>query len=125
MTQRSLLITASLFGALAVALGAFGAHALKQVLLATGRLDTYELAVRYQFYHTLALLTAGILIEKFPSLKMAAILWVAGIVVFSGSLYLLALTNQTLWGAVTPLGGAALIAGWLSFGWGIWKEHGH
>ena len=121
MTQRSILITAALSGALAVALGAFGAHALKEILLATGRHETYELAVRYQFYHTLALLAAGILVEKFPAIKTASILFVIGVIIYSGSLYILALTNQTGWGAVTPVGGVALIAGWLSFLWGIWK----
>ena len=64
MNQRNILLTASVLGLFAVGLGAFGAHALKATLTMTGRADTYDLAVRYQFYHTLALLATGILIEK-------------------------------------------------------------
>lgn len=112
---------ASIFGALAVGVGAFGAHALKSVLTETGRAETYELAVRYQFYHTLALLGAGILMEKFPALKTSALLFTSGIVVFSGSLYTLALTNETMWGAVTPIGGLLLLAGWSSLAWVFYK----
>ncbi len=117
MNQRNTLIAASISGLLSVGLGAFGAHALKAILTATGRSETYELAVRYQFYHTLALLAVGILIEKFPKLRTAALLFIIGIVIFSGSLYTLALTNQTMWGAVTPIGGMFLMVGWLWSGW--------
>ena len=116
MNQRNILLTASVLGLFAVGLGAFGAHALKATLTMTGRADTYDLAVRYQFYHTLVLLATGILIEKFPSLKISAILFMIGIIIFSGSLYILSLTNQTMWGAVTPIGGVFLMAGWLSSG---------
>lgn len=116
MNQRKTLILASLFGTLAVALGAFGAHALKATLAASGRNETFELAVRYQFYHTLSLLGTGILMEKFPVLKTSAMLFSSGIIIFSGSLYTLALTNQTWWGAVTPFGGLLLIAGWVALG---------
>ncbi len=121
MNQRIILIAATFFGALAVGLGAFGAHAMKPMLETYGRLDTYELAVRYQFYHVMALLATGILAEKFPALKTASVLFIVGILVFSGSLYTLALTNQTGWGAVTPFGGVALIAGWLNFLWVFYK----
>ncbi len=113
MNQRNILLTASVLGLFAVGLGAFGAHALKATLTMTGRADTYDLAVRYQFYHTFVLLATGILIEKFPSLKISAILYMIGIIIFSGSLYILSLTNQTMWGAVTPIGGILLMAGWL------------
>ena len=116
------LLIASTFGLLAVGLGAFGAHALKAVLTETGREETYELAVRSQFYHTLALLGIGILIEKFPKLKIAALFFTVGIIIFSGSLYTLALTNQTLWGAVTPIGGIFLLAGWLTLGWTVYQN---
>ncbi len=117
MNQRNTLLTASVLGLFGVGLGAFGAHALKATLTMTGRADTYELAVRYQFYHTIVLLAAGILIEKFPSLKISALLFIIGIIIFSGSLYVLALTNQTIWGAVTPIGGVFLMAGWIWSGW--------
>ena len=122
MNQRNILLTASVLGLFAVGLGAFGAHALKATLTMTGRADTYELAVRYQFYHTLVLLAIGILIEKYPSLKTSSIFFVIGIIIFSGSLYILALTNQTLWGAVTPIGGVFLMAGWLWSGWVFLKN---
>jgi len=121
MNQRITLLTAACLGALSVALGAFGAHALKPMLMATGRLETYELAVRYQFYHTLALLAIGLLQEKFSGLKTAAAIMVTGIIIFSGSLYTLALLNQPVWGAVTPLGGAALIVAWMTMAWVIFR----
>ena len=116
MNQRTTLVLASLFGTLAVAFGAFGAHALKDILTTTGRSETFDLAVRYHFYHTLALLATGILMEKFPKLKTSSWLFSGGIIIFSGSLYTLALTNQTWWGAVTPFGGALFIAGWAASG---------
>lgn len=116
MNQRTTLVLASLFGTLAVAFGAFGAHALKDILTTTGRSETFDLAVRYHFYHTLALLATGILMEKFPKLKTSSWLFSGGIIIFSGSLYTLALTNQTWWGAVTPFGGALFIAGWAALG---------
>ena len=116
MNQRTTLVLASLFGTLAVAFGAFGAHALKDLLTTTGRNETFDLAVRYHFYHTLALLATGILMEKFPKLKTSSWLFSGGIIIFSGSLYTLALTNQKWWGAVTPFGGVLLIAGWVALG---------
>ena len=122
MNQRTILIITSLFGLFAVGLGAFGAHALKAVLLETGRNETYELAVRYQFYHTFPLLATGILVEKFPALKTSALAFVFGIIIFSGSLYTLALTNQTWRGAVTPIGGLLLIAGWITLGRTFFKS---
>ena len=122
MKQRTILMAASLLGALAVGLGAFGAHALKTTLVATGRQETYELAVRYHFYHSLALLATGILIERIAALKISSLLFLVGTIIFSGSLYVLALTNQSWWGAVTPIGGVALIAGWLTFFWAAYQK---
>jgi uncharacterized membrane protein YgdD (TMEM256/DUF423 family) len=122
MNQRTILLTAAILGATAVGLGAFGAHALKTMLTASGRLDTYELAVRYQFYHTLAILATGVLVERFQRLKIAALLLVLGTIVFCGSLYTLALADEPLWGAVTPFGGILLIAGWLLAAWSFYKE---
>ncbi|MCB0491131.1 MAG: DUF423 domain-containing protein [Cyclobacteriaceae bacterium] len=115
--QKKLIFIGALLGGLSVALGAFGAHALKQILSAHGRTDTYELAVRYQFYHTLALLIMAALIDKLNESKAswAAFLMTSGTIVFSGSLYILALSGKTIWGAVTPIGGVLLIAGWLMF----------
>lgn len=119
MTNRKIYI-AAISGALAVVLGAFGAHGLKPHL-DTYQLAIYEKGIQYQFYHTLALLAAGILEwQKGPSkwLDYAGWLFLGGILCFSGSLYLLAcrelLPFPVAWaGPVTPLGGIAFVAGWV------------
>ena len=102
--------------ALAVVLGAFGAHALKARLPAD-MLDIYHTAVQYHFWHALGVLAVGLALQLFPEagwLRTAGWLLTGGIVLFCGSLYLLALTGSTWLGAVTPLGGAAFILGWLA-----------
>ncbi len=121
MNQKQTLITASICGGLAVAIGAFGAHTLKPMLIAAGRLDTYELAVRYQYYHTFALITVGVLMNQFPSSKLtyAAIFFIAGILIFCGSLYVLCFTGLGILGAVTPIGGVLFILGWVFLCLGI------
>ena len=116
MTARLLLQLAGLFGALGVAIGAFGAHALHDTLVRAGRLDTFETAVRYQFYHALAMLAAGVLWAARPELRAlgtTGALWAGGIVVFSGSLYALCFTGITKLGAVAPIGGLLLLGGWV------------
>ena len=102
-------------GGTGVAIGAFGAHAFKPALIAAGREDTFELAVRYQFYHALALLIAGVLAKEIQAKRIgtSALFFLAGIFVFSGSLYLLCLTGITWLGAVTPIGGICFLIGWL------------
>ena len=112
----------SLSAFLGVALGAFGAHALK------GRLDadllvTFEVGVRYQMYHALALLAVGWAHTRWPGPVLTASGWlfVAGTVVFSGSLYALSLSGVRWLGAVTPIGGVALRAGWMCLAWAVWK----
>lgn len=100
-----------------MAIGAFGAHGLRDMLTKSGRFDTFETAVRYQFYHVLALLVIGALWTARPELRAlgtTAWLWIGGIVVFSGSLYALCFTGITKLGAVAPIGGLLLIAGWIS-----------
>ena len=117
MTARLLLQLAALVGGLGVAIGAFGAHGLHDMLVKSGRLDTFETAVKYQFYHALALLAIGVLWAARPELRAVGTtggLWLGGIVVFSGSLYALCFTGVTKLGAVAPIGGLLLIAGWLS-----------
>lgn len=111
---RLFMLMGSVGGFLSVAFGAFGAHALKD------RLDAYHLSVfktgvEYQFLHSLALLLLGALSVKVPeaSLKWTGYAFVLGILIFSGSLYTLALTGTKAWGAVTPLGGVAFLVGWL------------
>jgi uncharacterized membrane protein YgdD (TMEM256/DUF423 family) len=114
---------ASLSGMLAVAFGAFGAHALK------GRLDAYasgvfETAVQYHFNHSLALLAVGVIALNHPQaalLKSSGWLFFIGIVIFSGSLYLLSLTGVRWLGAITPLGGLAFIGGWACLAATGWK----
>jgi uncharacterized membrane protein YgdD (TMEM256/DUF423 family) len=115
MNAKQIIQTSAIFGAIAVGIGAFGAHGLKDILAETGRLETFETAVKYHFYHSLAILMVGILSIIKPDWKQlstAAILMSIGILIFSGSLYVLSLTGITWLGAITPLGGVAFIAGW-------------
>jgi uncharacterized membrane protein YgdD (TMEM256/DUF423 family) len=114
--DRTFMIFAALFGGLGVALGAFGAHALRE-RLPTDMLVIFETGVRYQIYHALALFGVILAITRWPqsSLPVAAgWLFVIGVVIFSGSLYILALSGARWWGAITPIGGVAFLAGWLS-----------
>jgi uncharacterized membrane protein YgdD (TMEM256/DUF423 family) len=117
MSTRLILQLAALLGGLTVAIGAFGAHGLRPMLEASGRFDTFETAVRYQFYHTLALLAVGVLAVARPELRgpvgTTAALWLGGMLLFSGSLYLLCFTGITKLGAVAPIGGLLLIGGWV------------
>jgi len=114
INSRQTLLIASFCGILAVGLGAFGAHALKNLLIENNRVETFELAVRYHFYHTLALLAISILMDRFtsPWLAKSALCILTGIILFSGSLYFLALTNNTSVVYITPVGGLFLLAGW-------------
>lgn len=122
--QKLFLLTGSAFGALSVMIGAFGAHALKNSLENTGRFETFETAVKYQFYHVLALLLVGLLMTKFDHkfLNYAGYSFIIGTIIFSGSLYILCLTNVGKWGAVTPIGGVFLIAGWALLFMGVLKS---
>lgn len=108
-------ILGSLAGALAVGLGAFGAHALRE-RLDPDALAVFDIAARYQMYHALALLAVGFLALRVDNLavRIAGIAFVVGIVLFSGSLYALALSGQRWLGMVTPIGGLALIGGWIA-----------
>lgn len=106
------------FALLAVASGAFGAHALRS-RLAPELLTVFETAVRYQMYHSLALLMVAWASLRWPGTPANAAGWlfVVGIVVFCGSLYILTLTGVRWWGAVTPLGGIAFLLGWAALAW--------
>jgi uncharacterized membrane protein YgdD (TMEM256/DUF423 family) len=113
----------SLSGGLAVALGAFGAHALKDRLVAN-LLANFETGVRYQMYHALALLAVAWAVTRWPDSNLsvaAGWLFVAGTVLFSGSLYVMALTGARWLGAVTPLGGVAFAVGWLCLLLTAWR----
>lgn len=109
-------VTGAFCMALAVALGAFGAHGLKNRLPAD-LLTVYHTGVEYHFYHALGLLLVGAIAGFYPSVsgvQWAGALLLAGIVIFSGSLYALALSGVRVLGAVTPIGGVAFIAGWIT-----------
>lgn len=112
--SRTFLLLGSLFAFLAVAAGAFGAHALSGKL-APDRLTLFETAARYQMYHALALLAVALIAERWPGGVLAAAGWsfTAGIVVFCGTIYALAFGAPRWLGAVTPLGGLGFLLGWL------------
>ena len=122
--QKITLIIGALSSGLAVMIGAFGAHALKATLEISQRTATFETAVKYHFYHSLGLLIVGLLMYKFHHSLMNYAVWshVAGILLFSGSLYLLCLTNNTKWAMITPLGGLAFIVGWVLLAWSVYKS---
>jgi uncharacterized membrane protein YgdD (TMEM256/DUF423 family) len=108
---------------LSVAAGAFGAHALKARLPAD-LLITFETGARYHMYHSLGLIAIGLVAQLRPSLLLSAAGWamVAGIVLFSGSLYALALTGIRILGAITPLGGLGFLAGWALLAAAVWRQ---
>jgi len=113
----------SISGGLAVAFGAFGAHTLEDRLTEEA-LSTFETGARYQMYHALALLAVAFAITRWPDSNLptyAGWLFVAGTVLFSGSLYLLSLTDVRWLGAIAPLGGAAFIAGWACLALAAWN----
>jgi uncharacterized membrane protein YgdD (TMEM256/DUF423 family) len=115
------LLLGSLGSVAAVAIGAFGAHGLKARLTAEA-LAIYQTGVQYHFYHAIGLVLVGLAffhLPDSPQLRAAGWLMAAGIVLFSGSLYVLALTGQKGWGAVAPLGGTAFILGWAAFAWAV------
>jgi uncharacterized membrane protein YgdD (TMEM256/DUF423 family) len=122
--MKTTLITGIIMAGLGVAIGAFGAHGLKEILAENNREETFELAVRYQFYHAFALLITGLLMNHFPQqrLKYAALFFALGIVFFSGSLYILSLSGVTILGAVTPVGGVFFIVGWTLLLMGVVKK---
>jgi uncharacterized membrane protein YgdD (TMEM256/DUF423 family) len=121
-SARIFLFLGSVLGFLAVALGAFGAHGLRD-RLPPDRLDIFEIAVRYQMYHALALLGVGWAASVFRSwaARAAGWLFVAGVLVFSGSLYVLALTGARFLGAVTPVGGLFFLLGWIALAFAALK----
>ncbi len=113
--DRLFFVLGGISGGLAIALGAFGAHGLR-ARIAADMLSTFETGVRYHIYHALALIAVAYAITRWTSTGLPAVagwLFLIGTVLFSGSLYLLALTGQRWLGAVTPLGGVAFIAGWV------------
>lgn len=119
MTARLCVLAGAIALALGVGLGAFGAHAIKG-RIGTDSFAIYQTAVQYHFWHALGLLGVGILMAQWPDeqlLAWSAWLLIAGLILFSGSLYALAITGATWLGAITPLGGSAFIAAWLIVAW--------
>ena len=117
---RRCILWGALFGLSGVMIGAFGAHGLN-ALLTADQLAIYHTGVDYQFVHALALLLLGALAQhQTPKAwQLAATLFIAGVFIFSGSLYLLVLTDTSWLGAITPIGGTSFIAGWAALLWGL------
>ncbi len=111
---RFLIVAGAVLGAIGVAAGAFGAHAL-EARVTPERLQTFETGVRYQMYHSLALIAVAWLASQWPTWHFTAsgIAFLTGILIFSGSLYILVLTDTPWLGAITPIGGVAFITGWI------------
>jgi uncharacterized membrane protein YgdD (TMEM256/DUF423 family) len=125
VVDRLFITLGAVSGFIAVAAGAFGAHALRD-RLTTSNLDTFQTGAQYEMYHALALVGVGILLGRFSVdgsswLTAAGWLFLAGTVLFSGSLYLLAITDVRWLGAITPLGGVAFLLGWAALAFGIWR----
>jgi uncharacterized membrane protein YgdD (TMEM256/DUF423 family) len=123
--DRIFFITGSILAAVAVATGAFGAHGLKN-LVSPEMLGTWEKAVRYQMYHALAFLALAWAVSHWPEqeklLSLGGWLFLAGVLLFSGSLYILVLSGLKWLGAVTPLGGVAFVAGWTCLVIAAWRK---
>ena len=122
MKARIVLLSAAFSGFTGVALGAFGAHALRGQL-SERMLAVFQTGVQYQLWHAAALIGVGVLLLRQPDsllFKVSGGLFVAGILLFSGSLYLMTLAGWRV-GMVTPLGGVCLLAAWLCFGLGAWR----
>ncbi len=114
-TSRVLIMAGGILGLLGVVAGAMGVHALRDTLDARA-LSTFETGVRFQMYHALALLAVGTLAGRWKTgfVKLSGVLFTAGVVLFSGSLYILAITGIGVFGAIAPLGGLSLMAAWTS-----------
>ena len=123
--EKLFVMAGALSAFVGVAAGAFGAHALK-TRLSPDMMAVFEVGVRYQMYHAFALIAAAWVINRWPSgaASAAGVLFIAGTVLFSGSLYLLSLTGVRWLGAITPLGGAAWLAAWLLLAWAVAGNQG-
>jgi uncharacterized membrane protein YgdD (TMEM256/DUF423 family) len=122
--HKFFLMAGALLGGLSVAIGAFGAHALKKVLEQNKYTEVFETGVRYQFFHAIALCIIGILIIQMPHkyLTYAGYAFIIGTLIFSGTLYVLSLTGIRWLGAITPLGGTAFIIGWVLLFLAVWNS---
>lgn len=121
--SKVFIVSGAMAGLLAVLLGAFAAHGLREHL-DDALLSTFKTGVQYQMYHALALVLIGVLAHQFPGqrlLRWSGILFLIGVLLFSGSLYMLALTQISWFGPITPLGGLAFMAGWLALAYAAMK----
>lgn len=119
--DRLFVVVGALSAFIGVAAGAFGAHALK-FRLTPDLLAVFDTGARYQLFHALALMAVAWACRQWPSARWAGWCFVAGTLLFSGSLYVLALTGVRAFGAVTPFGGVAFLLGWLLLAWSAWKR---
>ena len=119
---RWITLTAGLLGFTGVAFGAFGAHALKDTLTARGTTSLWQTAGLYHLLHSVALVALSSGASTLRNVNLIALCWTVGVVLFSGSLYWLALGGPTALGPVTPLGGLALLTGWAAVAWQAWKS---
>ena len=122
LSQR-IFVLGTVFAGSAVAAGAFGAHALKSIL-DTPSLQVFDTATRYQMYHAFGLCIVSWAIDRYPEQRLEQVGWLfaVGILLFSGSLYVVALAGIRWMGAVTPVGGLAFLSGWILLGWRIWRN---
>lgn len=123
MTERQLVVTGALLLLIAVGAGAFGAHALKRVV-APDMLAVWQTAVLYQLIHGMGILVIAALLPRYatPLMAYAGILMLIGVLIFSGSLYTLVLTDVRWLGAITPIGGVSFIAAWTLVAWAAWRH---
>ena len=121
--NKLFLLSGSILGFIGVGIGAFGAHAFKPMLEASGRVDTFETGVRYLFYHAIALVLVGVLSKEFPSktINYSGYSFLFGVLIFSGSLFLICFTGIKVFGAVAPIGGTLMILGWALLFWSVLK----
>jgi uncharacterized membrane protein YgdD (TMEM256/DUF423 family) len=121
--NKFFILSGSILGFLGVGFGAFGAHALRKMLEQSGRFDTYETSIKYMFYHALALVLVGAIAKDFNSkfITYSGNSFLIGTVIFSGSLLILCFTGVKAMGAVAPIGGSLLLAGWAFLFYAIFK----
>ena len=123
---RAFTLIAAVLGFLGVALGAFGAHGLQATLDANGHADTFHTATQYHLIHAIALLAVAWLLQQNPQQRLlhwAGWLFTTGVILFSGSLYLLAIFDLSMMGALAPVGGLALLGGWACIAVAAWRQH--
>ena len=123
MQTKTILLISAISGMMAVMIGAFGAHGLEKIL-SPDMLQRYHTGVEYHFYHSLALFCTGLAASQYSTEKFwrhAAIAFTCGIILFSGSLYLYAISGIKTFGMITPLGGTAFIIGWIMMAYAAWR----